>query len=249
MPSRRLAAVAAALGLLVPAFAQDKMKTGFVNKTFKNADGTTSPYVVFVPHSYDGTKAVPVILFLHGAGETKGGKMMPVEQGIGNHLRGRREKSFPAIVVIPQSEKRTWQAESDDGKRAIAILDAVTKEYKTDPARTYLTGLSMGGYGTWSVAAAYPDRWAAIVPICGGVRAKDEAESTAAKIKDIPCWCWHGDQDKAVPAERSRVLIEALKKAGGNPRYTELEWVGHNSWDAAYASDDLYAWLFAQKKK
>jgi predicted peptidase len=228
----------------------DPPKTGFVDKTFKNADGTESPYVVFVPHAYDGSKPVPVILFLHGAGESKGGQLKPVEQGIGNHLRGRREKSFPAIVVIPQAEHlrtpvlKRWQAGSPDSDRALAMLDAVQKEYKTDPNRVYLTGLSMGGFGTWSLAAAHPEKWAAVVPICGG---GDPAKADA--LKDLPCWAWHGDKDGAVKVEQSRQMVDAIKKAGGNPRYTELAWIGHNSWDAAYASDDLYAWLFAQKKK
>jgi predicted peptidase len=223
-------------------------KTGFLDKVFKNEDGHESPYVVFVPHNYDGTKEVPVILFLHGAGETKGGTAMPIQQGIANHIKGKREKTFPAIVVIPQAETRGWQAEGPNAKRALAMLDATMKEYKCDPKRVYLTGLSMGGYGTWSVAAAHPDRWAAIVPICGGVRGDDLA-ATAAKIKDIPCWVWHGDKDAAVKVDMSRQMVEALKKAGGNPRYTELAHVGHNSWDPAYAADDLYVWLFAQKKK
>ena len=228
----------------------DPPKTGFVDKTYKNADGSQSPYVIFVPHSYDGTKPVPVILFLHGAGESKGGALKPVEQGLGNHLRGRREKSFPAIVVFPQAESlrtqvvRRWQAGAPDAERALGMLDAVQKEYKTDPKRVYLTGLSMGGFGTWSLAAAHPDRWAAIVPVCGG-----GDPTLAEKIKDVPCWVWHGDKDGAVKVELSRQMVDALKKAGGNPRYTELEWIGHNSWDAAYASDDLYSWLFAQKKK
>ncbi len=218
-------------------------KTGFVTKTHTNADGSKSEYVLFVPHEYDGKKEYPVILFLHGAGETKGGAKMPVEQGIGPHIK-RNETKFPALVVIPQSEKRTWQADSDDGKRAIAILDEVQKEYKTDPTRQYLTGLSMGGYGAWSVAAAYPDRWACLVPVCGGGDPKD-----ADKIKGIPCWCWHGDKDGAVKVEKSREMIDALKKAGGEPRYTELAFVGHNSWDAAYATPELVEWMLKQKKK
>lgn len=222
----------------------DETKTGFVTKTFKNADGHESPYVVFVPHGYDGSKPVPVILFLHGAGETKGGKKMPADVGIGPYLRGAREKTFPAIVVIPQAETRGWQADGPNGKRAIAMLDEVMKAYKCDPDRVYLTGLSMGGYGTWHAAFTYPDKWAAIVPVCGGGDPK-----AADKIKHLPCWVWHGDQDRAVKVDLSRQMVEALKKAGGNPRYTELAWVGHESWDAAYASEDLYRWLFAQKKK
>src|SRR5919201_1026220 len=93
-------------------------------------------------------------------------------------------------VVIPQSEKRTWAADSDDGKRALAMLDATVKEYNGDPKRVYLTGLSMGGFGTWSLAAAHPEKWAAIVPICFG-----GDPNTAEKIKHIPCWCFCGDKD------------------------------------------------------
>lgn len=240
---RGLSAAILAAFLSSTALAEDAVKPGFHDKTFKNVDGTTSPYVLFVPHGYDGTKELPIILFLHGAGETKGGTKQPVEVGIGPAIK-KQEKTFPAIVVIPQSEKRTWQATSDDGKRAIAILDATIKELKVDKKRQYLTGLSMGGYGTWSNSAAYPDRWAAIVPICGGGNPKD-----AAKIKDIPCWNFHGDADTAVKVERSREMIEAFKAAGGTPKYTEYPKVGHNSWDAAYGDKAMWAWLFEQKQK
>src|SRR5262249_2063302 len=235
-------AVAATL-VSQPVRAHDAPQTRFVKKSFKNADGTESPSLVFVPHAYDGSKALPVILFLHGAGETKGGAKQPVEVGIGPAIK-TREKTFPFITVIPQSEKRTWKAESDDGKRAIAIFDSVIKEYKVDPDRQYLTGLSMGGYGTWSISAAYPDRWAAIVPVCGGGN-----RAGAAEIKDIPCWCCHGDEDAAVPVARSREMIAALEKAGGKPRYTEYKWVGHDSWDPAYATNELYPWMLKQVKK
>ena len=105
---------------------------------------------------------------------------MPVEVGIGPAIK-KREKDFPFIVVIPRAEGFGWGAEGTNAKRALAMLDEVQKEYKTDPKRQYLTGLSMGGMGTWSIAAAHPDRWAAIVPICGRGDAK-----TAEKIKDLP---------------------------------------------------------------
>ncbi len=226
--------------------ADEKPKTGFVDKTFKNADGTTSPYVVFVPKDYDGTKEYPTILFLHGAGETKtekkGGKM-PVEVGLGPAIK-KREKDFPFLVVIPQAEGFGWSAESKNAKRALAMLDEVQKEYKTDAKRQYLTGLSMGGMGTWSIAMAHPNRFAAIVPICGRGDTK-----TADKIKDLPCWAFHGDADTAVKVEGSRDMIDAIKKAGGKPKYTEYPKVGHNSWDAAYGTEELYKWLLEQKKK
>ena len=217
-------------------------KTGFVDKEFKNTDNTVSKYVVFVPADYDGTTEYPVILFLHGSGETKGGTKMPVEVGLGAAIK-KQAKTFPFLVVIPQSEKRTWGAATDDGKRALKMLEATQKEYKTDEKRVYLTGLSMGGYGTWSLAAAFPDKWAAIVPVCGGGNPKD-----AEKIKDIPCWCFHGDKDTAVAVTKSQDMMKALKDAGGKPKYTEYPGVGHNSWDQAYADKELWKWLAEQKK-
>ncbi len=220
-----------------------KIETGFITKSFKNADGHESKYVVFVPHDYDGKKEYPVILFLHGAGETKGGTKMPAQVGIGPAIK-KQEKTFPFIVVIPQAETRGWGADTANAKRALAMLDETMKAYKTDEKRVYLTGLSMGGMGTWSNAIAHPDRWAAIVPICG----RGDSSKVAA-IKDVPCWCFHGDADTAVPVSGSRDMIEALKKAGGNPKYTEYPKVGHNSWDRAYGTKELWTWLLEQKKK
>ena len=223
--------------------------TGFLNKTYKDKDGKEIPYVLFVPHDYKGDKPTPVLLFLHGAGETKppadakGKPKMPVEVGIGPAIK-KREKTFPFITIIPQAQTRGWQYEGPNAKMALGMLEAVNKEYKTDAKRTYLSGLSMGGYGTWSIAAATPDKWAAIVPICGGGDPKN-----AAKLKDIPCWCFHGDKDTAVPVERSRDMIEALKKVGATPKYTEYPGVAHNSWDKAYDTNELYDWLLKQTKK
>jgi predicted peptidase len=243
-----LAAGMLAVGASIPARADEKPKTGFVDKKFKNADKTESPYVVFVPKDYDGTKEYPVILFLHGAGETKNpnakkeGKM-PVEVGIGPAIK-KREKDFSFIVVIPRAEGFGWGADTANAKRALAMLDEVQKEYKTDPKRVYLTGLSMGGMGTWSLAVAHPDKWAAVVPICGR-----GDPSKAEKIKDLPVWAFHGDADTSVNVSGSRDMIAAIKKAGGSPKYDEYPGVGHNSWDKAYATDELYKWLLEQKKK
>ena len=267
MSLRFLAVTLAALVALTPPVAgqtADVIKDGgglvppgprFVEKSFENADGTKSPYVVCLPGfdpktgldlAGDKAKPLPVILFLHGSGESKGGGKMPVEQGFCNGHVQKQAKRFPAIVVVPQCETRRtgWGAKSPDGLRAIAMLDATIKEYKCDEGRQYLTGLSMGGYGAWSIAAAYPERWAAVVPVCGG---GDPAD--APKIKDLPIWVFHGDADAAVKVERSRDMVAALKAAGGKPRYTEMAHVGHNSWDAAYSVDELYSWMFAQKKK
>ena len=244
---RRILLVMALVMIATSADAAEK--TGFLEKTFKNADGSESPYVVFVPADYDGTKELPVILFLHGAGETKGGSKMPADQGIGTHIK-KVAKTFPFLTIIPQAEDlktqvvKRWHAGSPDADRALKMLEATMKEYKSDAKRVYLTSLSMGGFGTWSLAAAHPERWAAIVPICGGGNLKD-----AEKIKDLPTWCFHGDKDNAVKVELSRTMIDAITKSGGKPKYTEYPGVGHNSWDEAYATEELYTWMLSHKSK
>ncbi len=236
-----------------PARAEDQPMTGFLDRAHKDPDGKEAKYVLFVPKDYDAKadKTWPVILFLHGAGETQGGSKQPVEVGIGPAIK-KQQKTFPFLTNVPQSQKRTWQAGSADADRALAILDEVMKEFKTDPKRLYLTGLSMGGYGTWSLAAKYPERWAAIAPICGGIKRNATAEdftAAAGKVKDVPCWCFHGDADPAVPVAQSRGMMKALWDAGAHPNYTEYPGVGHDSWDKAYATADLYDWLLKNKLK
>jgi predicted peptidase len=223
--------------------AADNDQRGFLNRVHKDADGKEAKYVLFVPHDYKGDQQYPLILFLHGAGETGTDGLKQAQVGIGPAIK-KQEKTFGFITVMPQSQKRTWLADSDDAKRALAILAEIQKEYKVDAKRIYLTGLSMGGYGTWSLAVKYPDRWAAIVPVCG------RGDPTQAeKIKDLPCWCFHGDADGAVKVQHSRDMIEAIKKAGGKPTYTEYPGVGHNSWDKAYGTAELYEWLLKQSLK
>jgi predicted peptidase len=249
-----LIAIGCLLALAVgPARAEDQPMTGFLNRVHKDADGQEAKYVLFVPKDYDAKadKTWPVILFLHGAGETQGGAKQPVEVGIGPAIK-KQAKTFPFITIFPQSQKRTWQAGSADADRALAILDEVMKGFKTDPKRVYLSGLSMGGYGTWSLAQKYPERWAAIAPICGGISrspSADDFKAAAEKVKDIPCWCFHGDADPAVPVAQSRGMMKALWDAGAHPNYTEYPGVPHNSWDKAYATNDLYEWLLKHKLK
>ncbi len=243
----------------VPAGGSEK-ETGFLNRVRKGTDGQQAKYVVFVPHHYRGDRPYPLILFLHGGGEwgTDGQKQVTV--GLGPAVR-KREKTFPFLVVFPQSQKKTWPIDGNnpdqvrdilatwsdhqpEGKRALAILAEVEKAYRVDPERVYLTGLSMGGFGTWSLAAAHPDRWAAIVPICGG-----GDPQLAAKIQHLPCWCFHGDADSVIAVARSRAMMKALWAAGGHPNYTEYPGGDHNSWDKAYDTADLYEWLLKQHVK
>ncbi len=227
------------LGILVST-APGATPTGFLDKAHK---GDGAKYVAFVPHGYDGTKEYPVILFLHGSGQVGTDGKAQVAGMLAKAIR-EREKTFAFVAVFPQSRHGSWEAGTKDGRQAVAILDEVMKEYKVDPKRVYLTGPSMGGEGTWSLAAAHPKRWAAIVPLCGGSDPK-----SAAKFQHVPCWCFHGYADRMIPPERSREMIRALKKAGGRPLYQEYPGVGHNCWDRVYANPDLYEWLLEQRLK
>jgi predicted peptidase len=200
--------------------------------------------VLFVPHTYDGAVPFPAIVFLHGTGSRGSDGRLPVRAGLAKAIRARNE-DFPFIVVFPQArEGEDWTADSTGGQRALAILDHVQREYRIDADRVALTGLSMGGEGTWSLAAARPARWAAIVPICHGWNTE-----IAAKLKDLPCWCFHGEADQVIPRQQSRDMILAIKAAGGRPLYTEFSGVGHDACaDRAYAMPDLYEWSLLQNR-
>jgi predicted peptidase len=243
---RSSALFGAALFCLLPSLAHAEAPAhGFLDRTIKDANGKEAKYVLFVPDGYKADKAYPVILFLHGSGETGDDGKKQAAVGLAPAIRNQEKagKHFPFFAVFPQAQEHTWKAASKESQRAIAILDAVEKEYKIDEKRQYLTGLSMGGFGTWSLAEKYPDRWAAIVPVCGG---GDPAN--VKDIKDIPCWVFHGDADKAVNVEKGRQMVAALKEAGAKPKFTEYPGVGHNSWDKAYATSELYDWLLEQHK-
>ncbi len=241
-------------GLILPllvtasASAEGAPKTGFFDFVFKDSDGKEHKYVIFVPHDYNPARTVtwPLILFLHGRGESEGGAKAPVEVGIGPAIKKMGEKEFPFFVLFPQCAKapNNWSADGKDAERALKMLAEVQRTYQIDAKRIYLSGLSMGGGGTWSLAVKHPDKWAAIVPLCGRGDPKQ-----ADKIKHLPCWCFHGDQDQAVKVDQSREMIDALKAAGGKPKYDEYKGVGHNCWDRAYTTKELYDWLLMQRLK
>lgn len=221
-----------------------KDDTGFVAKTLTMPDGSTRRYVVFIPRDYAPDKDWPTILFLHGAGERGSDNKGQVRVGIGRAIR-QRESSFGFITIMPQcAAEPAWWTKQSEKDYVMAALAKTRKEYSVDPKRIYLTGLSMGGFGTWALAEDHPRLWAAIVPICGR-----GDPTTAKRFVHLPCWCFHGADDKAVPPKHSREMIDALKNAGGQPRYTEYKGVGHNSWDKAYATEELYTWLLEQRRQ
>jgi predicted peptidase len=265
--------LAAAWLAAAPSYAK-KTETGFLDRTVTVA-GTAYRYQVFLPDNWTSKKVWPVILFLHGAGERGDDGLSQTDVGIGRAIRENRSR-FPAIVVIPQCRKEIWWAQSPMDDLAIKTLEAATKEFRGDTRRTYLTGLSMGGYGTWHLAGKYPGRFAAIVPICGGILMPDKARTqspddnspyveAAKKIGNkTPVWIFHGGADDTVPVEESRRMAEAMKTVIGQKTvyteshaamkavvdaeviYTEYPGVGHNSWDKAYAEQDLIHWLLSK---
>jgi len=234
-------------------------ETGFLNRSVA-VDGVDHPYVVYVPRGFNAATQWPVILFLHGSGEAGTDGLLQTELGLPRAIR-RHQERFPAIVVMPQVDHGKWWSDGDMEKHALAALDASAREFHGDPDRIYLTGLSLGGYGTWSIAANNPGKFAALAPICGGivrpVRGRQSApEATSADpyaeaAKQIgsatPIWMFHGDADESVPVTESRKLLEALKNIGANVRYTEYPGVQHNSWDLAYNNPEFPTWLFAQR--
>jgi len=220
--------------------ATDLDKPGFHVRTLKVNDATRK-YVVFVPNGYDGSRAFPVVLFLHGSGERGTDGVGAVRAGLGTAIAGH-PGDYPFIAVFPQAEK-TWEATSDDAKAALAALDDVLNSYKTDRRRVMLTGLSMGGSGSWSIAAAHPERFAAVVPICG--RGKTETVDT---LKSVPVWAFVGDADRDATVLSIRTMTEALRSAGNRAKETEYRGVGHNSWDRAYNDPALVEWMLTQAK-
>jgi predicted peptidase len=230
-----------ALLVAVPAAAAEQKSAGTQQKKHfeKEIKMTVKMnYLLFLPEGYDkGDKQWPLIMFLHGAGET--GSDLDLVKKHGPPKIVETKKDFPFIVLSPQSPRLGW-----DTGVLTALLDEVVAKYRVDRDRVYLTGLSMGGYGTWALAAEHPDRFAALVPICGG-----GDPGRAKKLKDIPIWVFHGARDGAVPLKNSERMVEALKAVGGNVKFTVYPNAGHDSWTESYNNPKLYTWLLEQKRK
>ena len=197
-------------------------------------------YWLYLPKDYaGGEKRWPLMLYLHGVGERgddlsllkKNGPPMLIEQG----------KDFPFIVVSPQCRQDVWW----DTDELNALLDEVIARYAVDEDRVYLTGLSMGGYGTWALACQYPKRFAAIAPICGG-----GIQYLAKKhLKNTPVWAFHGAKDSLVVPAESQRMVEAIQQAGGDATLTVYPNAGHDSWTETYNNPKLYDWLLRHRRQ
>jgi len=200
-------------------------------------------YLLYLPTQYSESKSQwPLMLFLHGAGE-RGDDLEKVKIHGPPKLIAHEGKEFPFVVVSPQCPEDGWWSDEPQIEMLDALLDDVIRRYRIDQDRIYVTGLSMGGFGTWSLATKYPHRFAAIAPICGGGDPKD-----AAKISHLPVWAFHGAKDNVVALEKSQEMVEALRKAGGDVKFTMYPQAGHDSWTETYDNPELYNWLLKHKR-
>lgn len=227
--------------------------TGFVFKSvpIPGAPGAEMEYVVYVPREYSADRgaAWPAIMFLHGRGEsgTDGQKM--IAQGIGTNILWNASR-WPAIVVMPQKPDADQQWETYDAA-VMSILEQVRKEYRVDPDRIALTGLSQGGHGTWMLGAMHPQTWCALAPICGYADSNGGSSTPqwiAERVKDLPIWTFHGDADDVVLPGQTEAIVAALKSAGAKSvKMTLYPGVNHGSWDRAYAEKELPGFLMKGK--
>lgn len=211
------------------------------------------PYRIYVPEGAQGE--LPLVLYLHGAGRRGNDNRAQIKDN--SFLQALRSEenlaAYPCILLVPQCPKNQgWVSSQDEDfsrntAALMGLLEQVKADYPVDPARVYITGNSMGGFGTWGMLLAYPDYFAAAVPICGGWL-RDDDPAHAPLYKDVPIWAFHGDQDTAVPVERTRDMVEALKAVGGNIKYTEYPGEGHGISERAYHEPELLPWLFAQSR-
>lgn len=199
----------------------------------------TLNYLLYLPENYDEQERWPLLLFLHGAGER--GDDLELVKTHGPPRLIAEGRQFPFIVVSPQCPADTWWEPIE----LLALIDAVSKQYHVDADRVYCTGLSMGGFGTWRLAAHAPERLAAIAPICGG---GETHWAKRAAFVELPAWAFHGALDKAVPVERSEAMVAALKKAGGEPKLTIYPDTPHDSWTETYNNPELYEWLLSHQR-
>ena len=212
---------------------------------------------VLLPPGWTPERSWPVILSLHGSGERGTDGVAQTNVGLGPAIR---KHPIPAIAVFPQIPANArWLGEGAD--TAMRALDAAMTEFSGDRARIYLTGLSLGGYGTWHLALAHPQRFAELIPVCGGIvdvptatsvrqsplnaHAPDPYAFTAHALRHLRTWIFHGADDPIIPASESRRMFAALRAEGADVQYTELAGVGHNAWTQAYAHAELWSWLGA----
>jgi predicted peptidase len=200
------------------------------------------PFLLRIPKDLQPGVKYPLLLFLHGAGERGSDNRSQLKHDPAKLAPPDVFQKNPMIIVAPQCPADQWWS-GPTLETAIRMVKHMRDELPVDPQRIYITGLSMGGFGTWAALAHEPDLFAAAIPICGG-----GSIESVRKFANVPIWAFHGDADTTVKVESTRSMIDALKKAGGEPKYTEYPGVKHDSWTRTYKDPAVYEWLLSQKK-
>ncbi len=197
-------------------------------------------YLLYLPPNYEAQTSWPLILFLHGRGERGNDLSLVQKHGLPKRLTDGDH--FPFIIVAPQCPPGSYWTEELDALNV--LLDHVIASYSVDENRVYLTGLSMGGRGVWNLAGRYPQRFAAIAPICAGAHPWAAQE----RLGSVPVWIFHGGADPVVPASESEKMAEYLQAAGGDVRLTIYPGVDHDSWTITYNNPELYEWFLSHSR-
>jgi predicted peptidase len=223
---------------------------------WKAPDGRTVKYRWSAPARPEPGKTYPLVLFLHGSGERGDDNSAQLKHGVVPIIRNAEKLGMPVFLIAPQCPKDRWWTLRDhdssaDDEATHALLDALMalvdhkiQSHAIDPKRFHVTGISMGGYGTWSLLGHAPDRIASAIPICGG-----GDPQLAAKFKDVPVWAFHGEADEIVPVRRTREMITAIENAGGKPKATYYPRVTHDSWTQTYLDPEVIRWMLARSSE
>ena len=209
-----------------------------------NTEDIALNYLLHLPGNYHdkGKDRWPLILFLHGIGERGDSLNLVKIHGIPKIVD--KDKSFPFITISPQCPLiRDWR-DLKTQDRVIKLLENVLENYKVDNDRVYITGLSMGGFGTWAIIAKRPELFAAAAPICGGGNPED-----APVLKNMPIWVFHGAKDEVIISEESKRMVKALERENGNVRFTLYPDAYHDSWTKTYENKELYDWFLSNSKE
>jgi predicted esterase len=234
-----------------------KQETGFLNRRIV-VKGVTYRFQVYLPEEYrkNDRRPWPIILFLHGRGERGEEGMWQTQIGLPMELRDHPER-WPFVVVMPQCTFPHYWTDAEMLQMGMAALDQETEEFHADRDRTYLTGLSLGGYGAWELAKLYPHRWAAVVIASGGpfwsyaperwLEAATLPGEYARALGRTPVWLFHGSEDHVVPVRESELMYNALKANGGHVRLWVYQGLHHDSWTRAFNEPDLPRWILSQR--
>ena len=229
----------------------------FEARTFSATDGAKLPYRLLKPAVIEPGKKYPLVVFLHGAGERGDDNKAQLKNGVGAFSKADSREKYPCFVFAPQCPKEkkwvdmewggaTGTAPEDPGPMeplVLGAMDSLAEEFAIDRDRIYVTGLSMGGFGTWDLITRHPEKFAAAVPVCGG---GDKEKADAAK--PVPVWAFHGLADNVVMPVRTQDMVAGLRAAGGTAALTEYPGVAHDSWTMAYSEPNLLQWIFAQRR-